>query len=62
MSGDLETSFLFHKIEGDLPDPTFGDRMPLNRPKLSALFRDIIERWITAGAPKDPDTWVPGTF
>lgn len=57
---DLDASFLFHKIEGDLPDVTFGLRMPRERPKLNGTLRDIIRLWIEAGAPKD--IWVPGTF
>jgi len=55
-----DTSFLFHKIEGDLPDGSYGVRMPRNQPKLNGTLRDIIEKWITAGAPQN--TWVPGTF
>jgi len=61
--GSVDTSFLFHKIEGDLPDSSYGLRMPRNRPKLNRTLRNIIELWIQAGAP--PDTtgnWVPGTF
>jgi len=58
--GDLPTSFLFHKLEGDFPDGDFGDRMPKDKAKISATLRDIIERWIKAGAPKT--LWVPGTF
>jgi hypothetical protein len=61
VSGDLETSFIVHKLEGDLPDITYGERMPLHRGKLHATLRDLIELWIQAGAPKDP-AWVPGTF
>lgn len=60
VSGDLDTSFLYHKIEGDLPDINYGLRMPRNRPKLNSTLRDIIRDWIEAGAPQY--TWVPGTF
>jgi hypothetical protein len=60
VSGDPANSFLFHKLEGSLPDASFGDRMPRNRPKLNGTLRDIIEQWINAGAPQTG--WVPGTF
>lgn len=60
LSGDLDTSFLYHKIEGDLPDADYGLRMPRNRPKLNSTLRDIIRDWIEAGAPQN--TWVPGTY
>ncbi len=50
----------FHKIEGDLPDPSYGERMPRHRGKLHATLRDLIELWIQAGAPQTG--WVPGTF
>jgi hypothetical protein len=33
--------------------------MPLNKRKLNKTLRDIIERWIEAGAPVN--TWVPET-
>ncbi len=55
-----ENSFLFHKIEGSLPDDSYGVRMPRNRPKLNKTLRDVIELWIGAGAPQTG--WVPGTF
>ncbi|MDX2167754.1 MAG: hypothetical protein SF182_11845 [Deltaproteobacteria bacterium] len=55
-----ETSFLFHKLEGDLPDAGYGVRMPRNKPKLNKTLRDVIELWIRAGAP--PTGWVPDTF
>lgn len=64
VSGDLATSFLVHKIEDSstypLPDLTYGARMPLNRPKLHATLRNVIEQWILNGAPMTG--WVPGTF
>jgi hypothetical protein len=53
-----DTSFLFHKLTGDLVDQ--GARMPFGRPALDDYLVDIIRLWIEAGAP---DTgWVPGTF
>lgn len=55
-----QNSFLFHKIEGSLPDDSYGVRMPRNRPKLNKTLRAVIEQWIGAGAP--PTGWVPGTF
>lgn len=59
-AGHAETSFILHKLEGHLPDASFGARMPLGRPKLHKTLRDIIRLWIEAGAP--PTTWVPDTF
>ena len=60
VSGNLETSFIVHKIEGTLPDISYGERMPLHRGKLNATLRDLIKLWIQAGAPQTG--WVPGTF
>ncbi|HSQ00770.1 MAG TPA: hypothetical protein VL049_26395, partial [Candidatus Dormibacteraeota bacterium] len=60
VSGDLDASYIVHKIEGDLPDASYGERMPLHRGKLNATLRDLIELWILAGAPQTG--WVPGTF
>jgi len=50
-SGEPATSFLFRKIDGDLPDPSYGARMPFGKPKLNKTLRDVIEAWIEAGAP-----------
>ncbi len=58
MSGDLETSYLYHKVTGDL-GVGFGERMPFGSPKLKSYLIDIIELWILAGAPETG--WVPGT-
>ena len=58
--GSPETSFLEHKITGDLPDDTYGARMPFGKPKLNSTLREIILLWIEAGAPKTG--WVDGTF
>src|SRR5262249_18016070 len=56
-----DTSFMYHKLTGDLPDKTmFGERMPRGRPKLDQFLIDIVKLWIEAGAPDNP-TWVPGT-
>lgn len=60
VSGDPATSYIIHKLEGDLPDITYGERMPLHKPKLHATLRDIIEKWILNGAPSTG--WVAGTF
>ncbi len=60
VSGDPSTSFIYRKISGDLPDFTYGGRMPLGRPQLHKTLREIIRLWIEAGAPPS-DTWVPGT-
>lgn len=58
-TGDPATSFVFHKLSGDLPDVSFGERMPYGKPKLDQLLIDIIELWIAGGAPATG--WVPGT-
>jgi hypothetical protein len=60
VSGSPDTSFILHKLEGSLPDDSFGERMPLDRPKLKTTLRDLIRLWIEAGAPQTG--WVPGTF
>lgn len=57
-TGDLERSYLLHKIAGDLP-AGFGARMPLGGRKLDRTLIDVITLWIAAGAPEDG--WVPGT-
>jgi hypothetical protein len=53
------TSFMFHKLTGDLPDELLGERMPLERGKLDDFLIDILRLWIEAGAPQTG--WVPGT-
>lgn len=57
-SGDPETSFLHHKLEGDLGSG-MGARMPFLRKKLPRYLRDLVELWILHGAPETG--WVPGT-
>jgi hypothetical protein len=57
-SGDAATSYLVHKVTGDL-DPGFGKRMPFNEPRLDDALVDVIRRWVEAGAPADG--WVAGT-
>jgi hypothetical protein len=54
-----DTSYLYHKITGDLPDKLLGERMPRDRPKLDQFLIDIVKLWIEAGAPQTG--WVPGT-
>lgn len=54
------TSFLYHKLTGDLPDPGLLSRMPFAQPALDAYLIDIVRLWIEAGAPETG--WVPGTF
>lgn len=56
--GDPATSYLFHKLTGDLP-PGYGERMPLHGAKLDDTLVEVIRRWIEAGAPAEG--WVPGT-
>ena len=60
VSGSPDTSYILHKLEGSLPDDSFGERMPLDRSKLKTTLRDLIRLWIEAGAPQTG--WVPGTF
>jgi hypothetical protein len=54
-----ETSFMYHKLTGDLDDKLLGDRMPRGQGKLDQFLIDIVKLWIEAGAPKTG--WVPGT-
>ena len=54
-----ETSFLYHKLTGNLPDSALGEGMPFGRPRLDAYLVDILRLWIEAGAPQTG--WVPGT-
>ncbi len=54
-----QTSFLYHKLTGDLSDPVLGERMPLGRPRLDGYLVDIVRLWIEGGAPQAG--WVPGT-
>ncbi len=57
--GDTATSYLYHKVTGDLPNASFGVRMPNGKPKLNKTLLTVIQLWIAGGAP---DTgWVPGT-
>jgi hypothetical protein len=59
--GDPGTSYLFHKITGDLnDDPLLGERMPLGGKKLNGTLREIVELWIQDGAPASG--WVNGTY
>jgi hypothetical protein len=58
-NADVSTSFLYHKVTGDLPDDTFGERMPLGRRRLDGYLVDVLRLWIEAGAPQTG--WVPGT-
>lgn len=60
VSGDLATSLLIRKVEGDLPDASYGARMPLDRPRLHGTLRDLLAAWVAAGAPATG--WVPGTY
>jgi hypothetical protein len=57
-SGDPDSSFIYHKLTGDL-DPGMGQRMPLVGPSLDPALIEIIRLWIEAGAPETG--WVPGT-
>jgi hypothetical protein len=57
-NASAETSFIIHKLTGDL-GPGMGDRMPRGKPKLPQYLIDIVQLWIEAGAPQAG--WVPGT-
>ena len=57
-AGDAATSYLVHKLDGDL-GLGLGKRMPFNRPKLDDTLVEVVRRWVEAGAPADG--WVPGT-
>jgi hypothetical protein len=57
--GDSANSFLYHKVRGALPNPSYGLRMPRLRPRLNRTLIDIIQLWIDAGAPQTG--WVAGT-
>jgi hypothetical protein len=54
-----DTSFMYHKLTGDLPDDALMARMPFGRGKLDQFLIDILRLWIEAGAPREG--WVPGT-
>lgn len=58
-AGDSATSFLVRKLTGELPDVSYGARMPFGKRKLDPLLIDLIALWIEAGAPATG--WVPGT-
>jgi len=59
VSGDPATSYLYHKLTGELPDASYGVRMPFQRPKLHSSLIEIVRLWILAGAPENG--WVPNT-
>jgi hypothetical protein len=59
-TGDPQTSFLFRKVDHDLPGVEYGVGMPRLRPKLDQSLIDVIEAWIIAGAPNTG--WPAGTF
>jgi hypothetical protein len=59
LPGDSSRSYLYHKVEGDLPSGAYGGRMPFGGPYLDQHLIDIIQFWIDAGAPSTG--WVPGT-
>jgi hypothetical protein len=58
--GSTATSYLYHKLTGDLPGGGLGARMPFAQAALDAYLVDIVRLWIEAGAPATG--WVPGTF
>jgi hypothetical protein len=59
LNASADTSFLYHKLTGDL-DGTQGGRMPLIGGALDDYLIEIIRLWIEDGAPATG--WVPGTF
>ena len=50
---DVENSFLWTKVTLPSYSPLYGDPMPVVGPSLSDDERDILKRWIEAGAPRD---------
>ena len=58
-NASAETSFIYHKLTGEL-DGTQGPRMPLFSSPLDDYLVEIVRLWIEDGAPKLG--WVPGTF
>ena len=58
-NASTDTSYMYHKLTGDLPDKLLGERMPRDRGKLDQFLIDIVKLWIEAGAPETG--WVPGT-
>lgn len=60
-SADLETSFLYRKVTGDLPDAAYGLRMPRKRARLDRTSLELLRIWIESGAPDDSAGWLPGT-
>lgn len=61
-TGVPETSFVFRKITGDLPDRSYGLRMPRKRPRLNRTLIDVMRVWIENGAPGEGAGWLPGTY
>jgi hypothetical protein len=63
VSGDPDTSFLYHKVSNDLPDAAYGNRMPdpvpNRRRKLHPTLIDLICGWIKGGAKQT--TWETAT-
>ncbi|MBI4518735.1 MAG: hypothetical protein HY699_23310 [Deltaproteobacteria bacterium] len=57
--GDPTTSYVYRKIQGGLPDLSYGERMPWHRPQLEKNLREAIRLWILDGA--SPGGWVTGT-
>ena len=51
--GDVESSFLWIKVNLPGYSPLHGDRMPVLGEGLSEVELDILQRWIEAGAPQD---------
>lgn len=49
--GDAANSFLVMKLEGNLPLPSQGERMPVGGPFLPPPAIDAIRAWIAGGAP-----------
>ena len=49
--GDAVTSYLFHKVAGDLPNKDYGVRMPFHRGALDDHLVNIIMLWIQDDTP-----------
>lgn len=58
-AGDPSTSYLYRKIAGDLPDTSYGARMPWHRAPVERYLKEAIRLWILDGA--NTTGWVAGT-
>ncbi len=59
IGANAESSFLYRKLNDDLPAPGLGQAMPYGQRPLDGFLRDLVALWIEAGAPASG--WVAGT-